>query len=397
MFGFACDETKEYMPFADLHRAPHRRSVSAMRATRGQLPFLRPDGKCQVTVEYKDDSPARRHGRRLDAARADDVDARDAQGSRHRRGREERASRRSSSTRTRCTTSTRRAASSIGGPKGDCGLTGRKIIVDTYGGMGRHGGGAFSGKDPARSTAAPRTWRATSRRTSSPPSCAKRCEVQVAYAIGVAEPVSRARRHLRHRRAARRAHREAGARGLRPEAGVDHQDTRPEEPDLPANRVLRALRTPVRRAVLHLGAHRPRKRLRSSVDPRPLSRADHPDASVGRSVDQTSAVRHRRSRRGKLGRVLNHAGAPLEPSPTRASTNLRWPRTVQVSPMLPVASVTYVPGLYRVLSPQVPTLGYSGPEGLPRRLCRPRHGVGTFDRAALSRSVPTRDMVSGRC
>ncbi len=189
MFGFACDETPELMP------APIRLSHRLMEAHRGclesgELDYLRPDAKSQVTVQYDEEgAPARvdtvvvstQHSPdvRHDTLRSDIVDKVirpvlpaelvDDDTIFH-------------------VNPTGRFV--VGGPMGDAGLTGRKIIVDTYGGMGRHGGGAFSGKDPSkvdRSAAYAARYVAKNLVAAG---AAKRCEVQLAYAIGVAEPVS---------------------------------------------------------------------------------------------------------------------------------------------------------------------------------------------------------------
>ncbi len=188
MFGFACDETPEMMPTtaALAHRLTRR--LSEVRKN-GTLPWLRPDGKSQVTVEYRYGEPVRvdtvvistQHDPEIAQAAIDAairehviapvIDAKmlDA--------------------RTRYLINpTGRFV--VGGPFGDSGLTGRKIIVDTYGGMARHGGGAFSGKDPTkvdRSGAYAARWVAKNVVAAG---LARRCEVQLAYAIGVAKPVS---------------------------------------------------------------------------------------------------------------------------------------------------------------------------------------------------------------
>ena len=146
----------------------------------------------------------------------------------------------------------------IGGPVGDAGLTGRKIIVDTYGGAARHGGGAFSGKDPSkvdRSAAYAARYVAKNVVAAG---LADRCEVQVAYAIGVAHPVSLMVADLRHRQAVRRGDRPAGRGDLRPAARRLPPVPRPAPADLPEDRRLRPLRP--RGRGLHLGADRPRRR-----------------------------------------------------------------------------------------------------------------------------------------
>ncbi len=188
MFGYACDETPELMPLpiALAHRITRR--LAEVRKEK-LLPFLRPDGKSQVTVEYRGGKPhkvnavvvAAQHGEEVtteklrDMVNAEVIDkVIPAELRAHNMA--------------RWVNATGRFV--IGGPKGDSGVTGRKIIVDTYGGMGHHGGGAFSGKDPSkvdRSAAYAARWVAKSVVAAG---LAKRCEVQVAYAIGVAEPVS---------------------------------------------------------------------------------------------------------------------------------------------------------------------------------------------------------------
>src|SRR5512137_265817 len=187
MFGYACDETKELMP-APIQYAHHlTRELS--RARRRGLDFLRPDGKSQVTVEYKGGRPVRidtvvvstQHSaevtnKTLHAAVREEVIARALP-------------RKLLDKKTRIFINpTGRFV--VGGPMGDTGVTGRKIIVDTYGGMGRHGGGAFSGKDPTkvdRSAAYAARWVAKNVVAAG---LAARCEIQLAYAIGVAHPLS---------------------------------------------------------------------------------------------------------------------------------------------------------------------------------------------------------------
>ena len=189
MFGYACDETPDLMPLPIwlAHRMAER--LTEVRKS-GQIPYLRPDGKTQVTFEYEDGRPVRLSTVLISTQHGDGVD--------------------------RDTTIRPDLIESVimpvipkefagdnpaiyinptgkfvlGGPHADTGLTGRKIIVDTYGGMGRHGGGAFSGKDPSkvdRSAAYAARWVAKHVVASG---AARRCEVQVAYAIGMAQPVS---------------------------------------------------------------------------------------------------------------------------------------------------------------------------------------------------------------
>ncbi|HMC70218.1 MAG TPA: methionine adenosyltransferase, partial [Mycobacteriales bacterium] len=189
MFGYACTETPELMPMpiALAHRLARR--LSAVRKN-GTVPYLRPDGKTQVTIEYAEGRPVRLDTVVVSSQHAADIDIDtllapdvkehvidpeiadlgiDSEGYQllvNPTGRFE-----------------------IGGPMGDAGLTGRKIIVDTYGGMARHGGGAFSGKDPSkvdRSAAYAMRWVAKNVVAAG---LAERCEVQVAYAIGKARPV----------------------------------------------------------------------------------------------------------------------------------------------------------------------------------------------------------------
>jgi S-adenosylmethionine synthetase len=189
MFGFACRETPELMPLPIMmaHRMAQR--LAEVRRS-GEVPYLRPDGKTQVTIEYDGNRPVRldtvvvssQHAANIDlddmltpdvrAAVVEpiladvDIDTRDYRLMVNPTGRFE-----------------------IGGPMGDAGLTGRKIIIDTYGGMARHGGGAFSGKDPSkvdRSGAYAMRWVAKNIVAAG---LADRCEVQVAYAIGKANPV----------------------------------------------------------------------------------------------------------------------------------------------------------------------------------------------------------------
>ena len=188
MFGYACDETPELMPMPIMLSHKITKKLAEVRKS-GELSYLRPDSKSQVTIEYDGYTPLRvdtvvvssQHSEdiKMDVLKHDIIekvikpvipsDMLDDKCKYH-------------------INPTGRFV--IGGPMGDCGLTGRKIIVDTYGGMGRHGGGAFSGKDPSkvdRSAAYAARWVAKNIVAAG---LAKRCEIQVAYAIGIAQPVS---------------------------------------------------------------------------------------------------------------------------------------------------------------------------------------------------------------
>ncbi|MCS6710554.1 methionine adenosyltransferase [Brachybacterium sp. EF45031] len=193
MFGYACSDTPELMPLP-IHAA-HRLSQNLSRARRDEvLPYLRPDGKTQVTIGYDDDGVARSvEAVVVSTQHADEVDLMAQLSPAIQRVviapvLEDLAAQGLDISGTRLHVNpTGRFV--IGGPKGDAGLTGRKIIVDTYGGMARHGGGAFSGKDPSkvdRSAAYAMRWVAKNVVAAG---LAQRCEVQVAYAIGRAEPV----------------------------------------------------------------------------------------------------------------------------------------------------------------------------------------------------------------
>lgn len=188
MFGFACNETEELMPLP-IHLAHAlTRRLSEVRRN-GTLPWVRPDGKAQVTIEYAYGRPKRVHTVLVSTQHAPEVEA-DA----IRQGIIEHvitpvlpADLVDDDLRVFVNPTGRFV---VGGPMGDAGLTGRKIIVDTYGGMGRHGGGAFSGKDCTkvdRSAAYAARWVAKNIVAAG---LAERCEVQVAYAIGVAKPLS---------------------------------------------------------------------------------------------------------------------------------------------------------------------------------------------------------------
>jgi S-adenosylmethionine synthetase len=188
MFGFACDETPELMPLPIVMAHQLVKSLAAVRKS-GAYPFLRPDAKSQVTIEYRDSRPHRVDAVVVSSQHSPDVAREtlseliveevikkvvplqylDQQTKYH-------------------VNPTGRFV--IGGPVGDCGLTGRKIIVDTYGGYGRHGGGAFSGKDPSKVDRSAAYMARYIAKNIVAAELARKCEVQLAYAIGVAEPIS---------------------------------------------------------------------------------------------------------------------------------------------------------------------------------------------------------------
>lgn len=188
MFGYACDETPEFMPMPISLAHKMAKKLTQVRKD-GILDYLRPDGKTQVTVEYDDDKPVRVDAVVVSSQHSPDVDI---QKLREDIKREVilttvPAELIDENTKFYINPTGRFV---VGGPNGDSGLTGRKLIVDTYGGYARHGGGAFSGKDPTkvdRSAAYASRWVAKNVVAAG---LAKKCEVQLAYAIGVAHPVS---------------------------------------------------------------------------------------------------------------------------------------------------------------------------------------------------------------
>jgi S-adenosylmethionine synthetase len=188
MFGYACNETPELMPMP-IQLAHQLVKVLADVRKSGELSFLRPDSKSQVSVEYVNDKPVRIDTVVISTQHTPDVTHAEIE-----KQVIEKVVKRvipahllDANTRYYINPTGRFV---VGGPMGDCGLTGRKIIVDTYGGMGRHGGGAFSGKDPSKvDRSAAYMGRYVAKNLVAAGLC-DRCEVQVAYAIGVAQPVS---------------------------------------------------------------------------------------------------------------------------------------------------------------------------------------------------------------
>jgi S-adenosylmethionine synthetase len=188
MFGYACRETPELMPLPIT--LAHRLIMQVTKLRKGKkLPYLRPDAKSQVTVEYEGDKPIRVEAVVVSTQHDPGVKQKDIKRDMAEQVIQKVIPKKYLDSRTKMHVNpTGRFV--LGGPHADTGLTGRKIIVDTYGGMGRHGGGAFSGKDPSkvdRSAAYAARWVAKNVVAAG---LADRCEVQVAYAIGVARPVS---------------------------------------------------------------------------------------------------------------------------------------------------------------------------------------------------------------
>ena len=188
MFGYACDETPELMPLPIMMAHKLVRRLSDARR-QGVLNFLRPDGKSQVSVEYAGSTPKRLEAVVISTQHSPDVSTEELRREvkKHIIDAVVPSGMVDSQTKFHINPTGRFV---VGGPHGDTGLTGRKIIVDTYGGMGRHGGGAFSGKDPTKVDRSACYMARYIAKNIVASGLATRCEVQLAYAIGVAEPVS---------------------------------------------------------------------------------------------------------------------------------------------------------------------------------------------------------------
>jgi len=187
MFGYASDETPELMPAPIQYAHTLARQLAAVRKKKA-VDFLRPDGKTQVTLEYEDHVPVRIDAIVVSTQHDDRVKYKQLREAVIELVIDKAIPKKLIDKNTKVHVNpTGRFV--VGGPMGDCGLTGRKIIVDSYGGMGRHGGGAFSGKDPSKVDRSACYYARYVAKNIVASGVAKRCEVQVAYAIGVARPV----------------------------------------------------------------------------------------------------------------------------------------------------------------------------------------------------------------
>ena len=320
MFGYATDETPELMPLpiALAHRLARR--LSAVRKD-GSVPYLRPDGKTQVTVVYEDDQPVAVDTVVVSSQHAEDISIEqlltpDIQ---------ELVVEPELAALGLPTDGYRLLVNPtgkfvIGGPMGDAGLTGRKIIVDTYGGMARHGGGAFSGKDPSkvdRSGAYAMRWVAKNVVAAGPGQALRGAGRLRDRRRAPGRPV---RRDLRHRHRRRRRPREGDHHGVRPAPRRDRARPRPAAADLRADRGLRPLRPHRRRAPL--GAAGPRRR--------PPRGRRAPD-STGHPPLHASTTRAPRARRGWPG------SSSMCPWPTWTGRSTTPCRTSSPTPCRPAA------------------------------------------------------------
>ncbi|MCK5313411.1 MAG: methionine adenosyltransferase, partial [Desulfobacteraceae bacterium] len=188
MFGFATDETPELMPMPILYAHKLTKRLTQVRKN-GSLDFLRPDGKSQVTIEYADGKPARIDAVVISSQHSPDVTYDELKEAIIKEVIKKVLPDEMMDGDTKLFINPT-GKFVIGGPMGDCGVTGRKIIVDTYGGQGSHGGGCFSGKDPSKVDRSASYMGRYIAKNIVAAGLANKCELQVAYAIGVAEPVS---------------------------------------------------------------------------------------------------------------------------------------------------------------------------------------------------------------
>ena len=279
MFGYATNETDSYMPAPIIysHRLVEKQ---AQVRKNGKLPWLRPDAKSQCTFRYEDDKPVGIDAVVLSTQHSPDIKLKALQEAIMEEVIKPVLPKKWITKKTKFHINpTGRFV--IGGPMGDCGLTGRKIIVDSYGGFARHGGGAFSGKDPSkvdRSAAYAARYVAKNVVAAG---LADRCEVQVSYAIGVAKPTSVTVETFGTNHVPEQKIIDAVERGVRPASVRHHQDARPPEADLREDGVLR----PLRPRRLQLGEDRQGRR-----------------AQGGREVSNSrTALRFRRSAVSRCG------------------------------------------------------------------------------------------------
>ena len=188
MFGYACDETKEYMPYAICMAHKLAKKLSQVRKT-GEIAYLRPDAKTQVTVEYEENVPKRIEAILISNQHTEETDLEKLRNDIIEKVIKTTIPIQYLDEKTKYYINpTGRFV--IGGPLGDTGLTGRKIIVDTYGGYSRHGGGAFSGKDATKVDRSAAYMMRYIAKNIVANGYAKKCELQVAYGIGMEEPIS---------------------------------------------------------------------------------------------------------------------------------------------------------------------------------------------------------------
>jgi S-adenosylmethionine synthetase len=262
MFGYATDETRADAA-ADPPGPSHRREAGRGALQKGKLPWLRPDGKSQVTIEYVNERPTRVHTVVVSTQHDESVldKKKDVI--------TEKAKREIIEQVIRPTIPKKLWNDDIifhinptgkfvvGGPHGDTGLTGRKIIVDSYGGRGAHGGGAFSGKDPSKVDRSACYMGRYIAKNIVAAGLARSAEVQLAYAIGVANPGQRHRQHRKHGGDSRRSDRRVGEGAFPADAARHHQAPGSAASDLQADRPPRPLRPhPRRRRRLQLGKDR---------------------------------------------------------------------------------------------------------------------------------------------
>ena len=188
MFGYACNETEELMPMPIVYAHRITRKLAEVRKNK-TLDFLRPDGKSQVTIQYVDDVPQRIDSVVVAAQHTPEVDLGDLKEAIIEEVVKKTLPEQMLDDKTNYYINTT-GRFVVGGPMGDCGLTGRKIIVDTYGGVGSHGGGCFSGKDPSKVDRSGSYMARYVAKNVVAAGLAEKCEVQIAYAIGRAEPIS---------------------------------------------------------------------------------------------------------------------------------------------------------------------------------------------------------------